>query len=437
MQTAQTAVPTVDHKPHAQFFRQSGWLMIANIGGGIMTFAVHFLSKSKAVSEAQYAAFGTLLMFVTTCLPTIPLQMIFAQQTAMALTNNRERQLSSMIRLAWFCTFLVWLVGAATVFIYQKQIVAGWHLPGVSMLWATLFLLLFSLWMPMFSGVMQGRQDFFWYGWAMIFGCAGRFFGAAILVLAIGLGAMGMLTGAAIGIGATVVIAIWRTRDLWSAPSERFAVKEFSKQILPLVFGFGACQFLFTADTLFAKAYFNDDQMAQYVAAGTLSRALLWLVMPLAAVMFPKLIQSHAKSEKNNLFGIVVLGTAALTIVGGLGLWLVGPLAIKIVFKSSYLGAAALIPWYAGAMVPLAMANVLVNDLIARSKVAVVPFMVLVAIGYGFAMPYMLSHFPGRLDVPLQTLGVFNLLLFAVCAIFSRDKFLRKGSAIPAATIQN
>jgi hypothetical protein len=27
-------IPTIDHKPHAAFFRQSGWLMIATIAGG-------------------------------------------------------------------------------------------------------------------------------------------------------------------------------------------------------------------------------------------------------------------------------------------------------------------------------------------------------------------------------------------------------------------
>ena len=28
------SIPTVDHKPHAAFFRQSGWLMIAAVLGG-------------------------------------------------------------------------------------------------------------------------------------------------------------------------------------------------------------------------------------------------------------------------------------------------------------------------------------------------------------------------------------------------------------------
>jgi O-antigen/teichoic acid export membrane protein len=419
MSTAKTeTIPTVDHKPHAAFFRQSGWLMIATIAGGAMTFGVHFLTKSDSVPKSQYAAFGTLLMVVA-CLPTMPLQMIFAQQSALALATGRERQLAGMIRLAWLWTFIVWLFGAASVFVFQKQIVAGWHLPDATGLWVTLLLLLFSLWVPLFSGVLQGRQDFFWLGWSTILGGAGRFAGAVFLVLALSLGSAGMMAGALMGVGLSAAVAIWRTRDLWSLAVERFDGKNLLRQVLPLVFGFGACQFMFTSDTMFAKAYFSDDEIAPYVAAGTLSRALLWLVMPLAAVMFPKIVHAAAKSEKTNLFNLVVLGTAVLAICGGLGLWLVGPLVIKLVYKSTYLGAATLIPWYAGAMVPLAMANVLVNDLLARARFGVVPWMVLLAAAYGFTLPAMLNHFPGRLEVVLQTLGVFNLLLFLVCAWFT------------------
>ena len=418
MSTEKTeTIPTIDHKPHAVFFRQSGWLMIASIAGGALTWGVHFLSKS--IPESQYAAFGTLLMVVA-CLPTMPLQMIFAQQSALALATGRERQLAGMIRLAWLWTFGVWLLGAVVVLVFQKQIVAGWHLPDAMGLWVTLPLLLASLWAPMFGGLLQGRQDFFWMGWSSILGGAGRFAAAVILVLALGLGAAGMMAGALIGISFAAFIAIWRTRDLWALRPERFDGKSVMRQVVPLLFGFGACQFMFTSDTMFAKAYFTGDEMAPYVAAGTLSRALLWLVLPLAAVMFPKIVHAAAKSEKSNLFNLVVLGTAVLAVCGALGLWLVGPVIVKIVYTSNYVAATtALLPWYAAAMVPLALANVLVNDLLARERFGVVPFMVLLAVAYGFTLPAMLNHYPGRLEVVLQTLGAFNLLLFGVCAWFT------------------
>jgi len=306
------------------------------------------------------------------------------------------------------------------ILVFQKQIVAGWHLPDATGLWVTLPLLLASLWLPMFSGVVQGRQDFFWLGWATILGGTGRFIAAAFLVLALGFGAAGMMAGALIGVGFGAVVVIWRSRDLWALRAEKFDGGSLLKQVVPLLFGFGACQFMFTSDTMYAKAYFTGDEMAPYVAAGTLSRALLWLVLPLAQVMFPKIVHAAAKSEKTNLFNLVVLGTAVLAICGALGLWLVGPVMVKIVYKTSYVAATcALLPWYAGAMVPLALANVLVNDLLARARFGVVPLMVALALAYGFTLPYMLNHFPGRLEIVLQTLGAFNLLLFGVCAVFT------------------
>jgi O-antigen/teichoic acid export membrane protein len=409
------SLPTIDHKPHAAFFRQSGWLMIANIGGGLLTFGVHFLSKS--VDAREYAAFGTLLMVVA-CLPVIPLQMVFAQQTALGLAKNRERELATLVRATTRLLLLIWAVVAFLVVIFMDKIVAGWHLPNAIGLLITLLLVLFSLATPVFNGMMQGRQDFFWIGWAVIIGGFGRVAGAAVLVLALCLGASGMMAGTLIGVSAALFIAIWRTRDIWTLPGSPTDWKATFKQVVPLLFGFGACQLMFTSDTMFAKAYFGDDQMAPYVVAGTLSRALLWLVLPLAAVMFPKIVHASAKSQKTNLFNIVVLGTAILAAGGALGLWLVGPLLVKFVSRPDYVAEATrLIPWYAVAMVPLALANVMVNDLLARGRYGVVPVMVILAVGYAFTLPWMLSHYH-RLEVALQTLGVFNLLLFAACAIF-------------------
>ena len=414
--TKTETVPTIDHKPHAAFFRQSGWLMIAGIVGGLLTYGVHFLSKS--VDEKEYAAFGTLLMVVA-CLPTMPLQMIFAQQTAKAVATGRERQIGKMIRQVVLWTFVVWLVLAALVLVFQKQIAAGWHLPGVSGLLVTLPLVLLSLCTPMFNGVLQGRQDFFWMGWSSILGGFGRVAGAAILVLALAWGATGMMAGTLVGVTAAVCISVWRSRDLWLLTGGETEWKKLMPQVVPLLFGFGACQFMFTSDTMFAKAYFNDEQMAPYIAVGTLSRALLWLVLPLAAVMFPKLVHASAKAEKTNLFTLVVLGTAVLAAGGALGLWLVGPTLVKIMSKSAYVAEAVkLIPWYAGAMVPLALANVMVNDLLARERYGVVPWMAALAVGYGFTLPWMLNHYPGRIEIVLQTLGAFNTLLFVICAWF-------------------
>jgi O-antigen/teichoic acid export membrane protein len=408
---------TIDHKPHAAFFRQSGWLMIASIFGGAMSFGVHFLNK--LIPQGEYANFGVLVMVIT-CLPTMPLQMVFAQQSATALAQNRERQLAGMIRRAWFWTFVIWLIGAALLTIFRVPIIHAWKLSSSVPLFVTVATILTSIWLPLFSGIMQGRQDFFWFGWSLILGGIVRVAAAALLVVVFHAGATGMLGGALAGVGVAGAIVIWRTRDLWGIPPEPFNSRELLIQITPLVLAFGVCQFMFSTDTMFATPYFSPDSMKHYVVAGTLSRALLWLVTPLAAVMFPKIVHSSAKREKSNLLGIVIGGTALLAICGAVGLCIFGPLVIRIAFKAEDISeTAALLPWYAAAMIPLALANVLVNDLMARGRFKVVPFMIVLAIGYGFTVPYMLHHYPGRMTVVLQTLGAYTSVLFLICAWFT------------------
>ena len=391
--------------------------MIANIVGGLFTMGVHFLNKR--ISAGEYSTFVTLLM-VTVCVPTIPLQMVLAQQSAKALAENRRGELAGMIRLAWLGTTLLWLAGAVVVFFFQDQIAAAWQLPNKSGLWVTMLVVLASLWMPVFNGAMQGKQDFYAMGWAAIGGGIARLLIASLLVVSFASGATGMLLGALVGICLLAAVAMWRTRDLWAARAEAFDKKSFFAQVVPLMLGFAAMQFMFSSDTMFASAYFSREEMKPYGAVGTLARALLWLVLPMAAVMFPKLVHANAKSEKSNLFGLVLGGTGLLTLCGAAGLWLVGPIVIKLIYKEGDVAMAMrLLPWYAFAMVPLAMSNVLVNDLMARMRFAVVPWMAALAVVYGFALTWALRHWPGKLEVLLQTLGLFNLLLLAVCGIFT------------------
>ena len=252
------AAKTIDHKPHAAFFRQSGWMMIASIFGGFMSLGVHILNRW--VKEGSYGEFGLMVMVIT-CLPTIPLQMVFAQQSAAALVEGRERQLSGMIRRAWLATFLIWLLAFVLLLVFWKRIVEGWQLNNPVILYVDIFAILTSIWLPLFSGVLQGRQDFFWFGWALILGGIARLGSAAVLVIFFHAGGAGMLAGALFGVGISGAIAIWRTRDLWGLKPEPFDSRQLLAQITPLIFAFGVCQFLFSTDTMFAKGHFTGESI--------------------------------------------------------------------------------------------------------------------------------------------------------------------------------
>ena len=213
------------------------------------------------------------------------------------------------------------------------------------------------------------------------------------------------------------LIGAWQTHMEWRASAGSFDRRIVFTQVVPLMLGFAATQFLFSADTPFVNTYFGAERTAPYGAAGTLSRALLWLVLPLANVMFPKIVQSHGRSEKSNLLLLTVVITGLLAGGGFFGLWLTGPWLVPLIFPASYSSEAlGVLPWYAGAMIPLVLANVLINDLLARSRFRIVPVLVVLATVYGFA----LTRFHASIIMVLQVLGGFNLALLVICVSFAR-----------------
>jgi O-antigen/teichoic acid export membrane protein len=405
--------PATGPAHRATFFRQSGWLMIANIAGGALMWAVHFLSK--AIPETEYGLFVTLLS-VAMCIPTLPLQMVLAHQTAQALATNRQRQLAGLIRLTWLGTFVLWVAGATIVLLLQGHILAHWKISNPASLWITLGIVLLSLWLPIFWGVLQGGQNFLWLGWSMMLNAVGRLTVAVIAVMALSAYAAGLMTGVLVGMILAAGVAAWQTRPFWSPSSLPFEWSKILREVLPLMLGFAAFQFLFSADTMFVRNYFTEDESGFYGAAGTLARALMWLVGPLASVMFPRIVHSAAKSEKNNLMGMVFLGTGLLAVAGAVSLSVLGPWIVRFVFKPSFVHVATqVLPWYAAAMIPLSLANVLLNNLLARSSGRVVVPLCLLAGGYGFA----LTQFHKSLVMVLQTVGLFNLALLLICAWFT------------------
>jgi len=387
--------------------------MIANIGSGALMWGVHFLAK--AIPKAEYSVFG-LFLAIAMSIPTLPLQMVLAHQTAHALATRRERQLAGKIRLVLAGTFLLWLLSAIVVLSLQGRIVERLEIANPVGLWLTLGVVLMALWLPIFWGVLQGQQNFLWLGWSMMLSGIGRMGIAAFAVLALGGYAAGMMSGVLTGLLLAASVAVWQTRSLWCVKSEPFRWRDLLAEVVPLMLGFLAFQFLFTADTIFSKAYFDGETMAAYVSAGTMARALMWLVGPLASVMFPRIVHSTAKAQKTDLMKVVLLGTGVLAVTGAASLWVLGPYVVRFVYTAAYVEvASSVLPWYAFAMVPLALANVLLNNLLARGSFKMVPALCILAVAYGFA----LTRYHDTLVMVIQTLGVFNILLLLICAWFT------------------
>jgi hypothetical protein len=266
--------------------------------------------------------------------------------------------------------------------------------------------------------LLQGKQDFFWLGWTLMLNALTRVSVAAAVIFLVpgGNTAAGFMAGVVAGSVVLLGIAMWKTRDIWAGHGEPFGMAPFVREVTTLMVGFGACQLLFCFDTVIVGRFFTEPDTTFYASAGTMARALMWLVLPLVSVMFPKVVHSTARSEESHVFGLTLLLTAVLAVAAGVGLSLFGALPARMVFGLDRVsGTMAIIPWFAAALVPLSMANVLVNGLLAKSDLRVVPWLACLAVGY--AVTLWLRH--PSLPAVLQTLAIFTTALFLIGVVFT------------------
>jgi O-antigen/teichoic acid export membrane protein len=139
-------------------------------------------------------------------------------------------------------------------------------------------------------------------------------------------------------------------------------------------------------------------------------------------VMFPRIVQSAAKSERSDVLAQALGATALLAGSAALFCTCFAEIPLRIVQGQKYLAAAKWVPWFTWCMLPLTVSNVLVNNLLARQRYAVVPWLVTLAGTYAL-MLWMKPFHSSQIRV-IQTLGVFALLYFLVCLWFTWGKDL-------------
>lgn len=182
--------------------------------------------------------------------------------------------------------------------------------------------------------------------------------------------------------------------------------------------------FMLSADMVFVRSLFEESPTALYSGAGIIGRALVYFTVPMAAVMFPKIVQSAARAERSDVLALALGATALAGGLAALFCTFLPGLPLQIVYDKTYLVITPLVPWFAWCMLPLTMANVLINNLLARERFHAVPWLVAVAFAYGITL-YLLTDPLLAMD-PLaafkrvvQILGIFSSLLLLVSAWFS------------------
>lgn len=134
---------------------------------------------------------------------------------------------------------------------------------------------------------------------------------------------------------------------------------------LPVLVSFAV---LMSADVVLVRSWLAEDSGA-YAQAATLGRMILWLPLPIAQAMFPKVVrETETTSEHRRTALKAVLYTLILVIPAFVACWLGADLALRIVFGASTPEQVTWLRSLAIAMLPLAPLHVWIHYELARGK---------------------------------------------------------------------
>jgi O-antigen/teichoic acid export membrane protein len=417
---------SVDRK--SAFFRQSSWMVIATFSGGFFMALVHTVARKMGNDYGTFVALLRLLIIMG--IPFAALQTIVARQAAAATDDQHEQQLVATTRALLMATFLVWVLYAIAVLTLAGPLSKLFKINNHASLYVMLTVALTGLWIPIFKGLLQGRHQFSGLGWLQISDGVGRF---AVMVVLVGIlhgKAAGAMSAAFAGqlltliIGGSLTWAIWTTR-----PKVAFDWQACFSVAIPLSFGLGTILLMSSIDMLFVKSLFDDAQSTLYSGAMLTGFAIIQFIAPVALVMFARVTQSVARKEHSDSLGMTLMATILFGVVAAVGCTLFPKLPLRLMYFTNpeMWKAAPLVPWFAWALLPLTVANVLVQDILARAQFKAVPWLMLVPALYTAALSWQA---PALMEMPrfdaltrvIQTMGLFSAVLCLLATYFCRRR---------------
>lgn len=411
-----------DSSARKTFFRQGGWMTFAVMAGGVFNMGSNIVAQR--MPAGQLNEFGSALSALgLMAIPALGLQASFASQAAVADTDEDRRRLGHTMSGAMALMAVVWLLLAGWWVLRHDHMMQAYHLSHPASLWLVLFTGLTALLTPVPMGVLQGRQDFLWFGAATLLNGLGRFVVLLAIVKGLGSGAVGALAGVLAGNTAVLALVGWRTRHGFEELRRGFDWKPWLRRLVPVTLGLGALTFVTQADAIIVREHLRprltDVEADGYIAVRTIGLAMVFLVAALTSVMYPKVARSFQRAEKTDALRLTILLTAGIGVAGAILATLLPELPLRVLSPSTLWGSKALVPWFCWAMVPVSLASVLIWSLLARECYRSVPWLAAVAGGYYLA----LLQFHDSLLRVIQVMGVFGLILLVVCAVFlARDR---------------
>jgi O-antigen/teichoic acid export membrane protein len=361
------------HTHRDGLLRHSLVLMAATQVGNAANLLFHVVMGHK-LAAAEYgilaAMLGIVLIIAT---PMGALQMAMAHYTALLVQEGRPGAVPHLVRRLSRNLAIPTVVVLAMGVLASPQIAGFFHLDNPMPVVLTCFVLAAALLIPILVGALQGLQSFMWMSicaqsWGVV-----RLVVSTVLVSVAGAVAEWGIAGHALGACASVVFGFWGLRwNLKSVPpldEHVTGVMRYCAQSLLILAGFGV---LMNADIVMVKHFFSDAHEAGLFArAATIGRTMVFLTMPIAMAMFPKVTSTGTTDAHNwktliSAIAYVMVILVAAACLCSFFAWV--PLWILYNDRTPTPEMIRLVRWVVFAMAPMGLTYLLMNFQMAQRR---------------------------------------------------------------------
>ncbi|MCC5846491.1 MAG: hypothetical protein JJU29_00235 [Verrucomicrobia bacterium] len=355
-------------------------MMAATLAGHFGNYAYHFIS-GRWLTDGEYGMLVALLAVVNmTSLPLGALGLSITRAFAVLNQSGRHAQLHHLL-CRWFRR--LGLVAAALMLlsIVFAGSVGDWlGMPRRAPVLLAMLIIAMNLFLLLTGAALQGLQRFGWLA-----ARSGLLFmpRAVFLVFCLLLGAKTAgwaLLAHGLGMCMALGISLWALRRLHgprdSAPSPYPPLMGSTLKAMPALLGFAV---LMSADVVLAKRFFPADAAGHFARAAVLGRMILWLPLPVAAAMFPKVV-----GQAPHLLKKACAFTLALILVALAGCWLGADLLLWLLYgiQNPAPQHVAMVRHMGLAMAPLGLVHVVLHYELAQNRVRHLWPLILIAAGY-------------------------------------------------------
>lgn len=359
--------------------RHSLLMFLAALSGHFGNYIFHALT-GRMLSLGEYglmiAVLGALQIFH---LPLNALSMALAQNTA-AHPSHARHLFSAWSRILLIAS----LLSALMLWTFRLPLLAFFSSSRLALIPVIAILITLSFFVTLTGGILQGRQQFRWLAARALTMFLLRAGLVLIFLLWFGTRTEPALLAHLTAMLATFLLSVagilYAKTDVPPENAPLNLIRPIWTQTLKALPALTGFAILMTADVVLVRHFFPADSSGLFAQSAVLARMVLWLPLPIAAAMYPKVITPGDTAQHTlHKAAFYTLALLAFTLAA---FWFFAPLFLNILYGTA---TPDLIHWtrrMALAMSPLGFTHVILQFELAQKRFAGSTALLLIALLY-------------------------------------------------------